>query len=166
MSRVQWSVTRVGTHSDNDPTSKRTDAVTSILHGTVDTYLHGTVQPNIDNLYGTVQTYMSGTAHEQLTLTGKSTHFDNDPTSTSRWTSSSRATDFPLTVTAAGFATRVAQPKSLRRNGRNVLHCAHTTNRPSAAATTTQNACFRARADDNAEVDRGGRAGKLEQPNA
>ena len=59
--------------------TKRTDAVTSILHGTVDTYLHGTVQPNIDNLYGTVQTYMSGTAHEQLTLTGKSTHFDNDP---------------------------------------------------------------------------------------
>ena len=109
--------------------TKRTDAVTSILHGTVDTYLHGTVQPNIDNLYGTVQTYMSGTAHEQLTLTGKSTHFDNDPTSTSRWTSSSRATDSPLTVTAAGFATRVAQPKSLRRNGRNVLHCAHTTNR-------------------------------------
>ena len=92
--------------------TKRTDAVTSILHGTVDTYLHGTVQPNIDNLYGTVQTYMSGTAHEQLTLTGKSTHFDNDPTSTSRWTSSSRATDFPLTVTAAGFATRVAQPKA------------------------------------------------------
>ena len=109
--------------------TKRTDAVTSILHGTVDTYLHGTVQPNIDKLYGTVQTYMSGTAHEQLTLTGKSTHFDNDPTSTSRWTSSSRATDFPLTVTAAGFATRVAQPRSLRRNGRNVLHCAHTTNR-------------------------------------
>ena len=118
--------------------TKRTDAVTSILHGTVDTYLHGTVQPNIDNLYGTVQTYMSGTAHEQLTLTGKSTHFDNDPTSTSRWTSSSWATDFPLTVTAAGFATRVAQPKSLRRNGRNV-HCAHTTNRrrlpPKAAAS-------------------------------